>query len=480
MAYTSRLFAVGCIGAAAAGVVLSAHAIIGPSSSASPYLLRAEPGVVSAAVLSVGDSINGYRMVGIPDGLGAFDNGDGTFTVLMNHEIRETLGITRAHGAKGAFVSKWTIRKDDLAVIHGSDLIQEVATWNVGLGFWNEPAKGVAMSRFCSADLAPASALFDAQSGFGYSGRLFLNGEETSPSQEGRVFAHLMDGTSYELPALGKASWENVLARPDTGLRTVVVGLDDSSGSVAGQVYVYVGEKSGSGNPIEAAGLAHGELFGIQVPGFPVEPDQGIPDDTPFTVHSFGNVSSMTGAAIELASAGNAVTAFKRPEDGAWDPSSPNDFYFVTTATFTGPSRLWRLRFTDAVHPETGGTISMLLDGTEGHHMLDNLTITRRGQILLQEDPGVPSVAPDYLAAVWEYRIDSDALKAVARHDPERFVLGKAGFLTRDEESSGIIDMSDILGEGWFLLDVQAPYTTDTELVAGGQLLALHVPPKRR
>jgi hypothetical protein len=27
---------------------------------------------------------------------------------------------------------------------------------------------------------------------------------------------------------------------------------------------------------------------------------------------------------------------------------------------------------------------------------------------------------------------------------------------------------------------VQAPYATDTELVTGGQLLAMHVPPKRR
>ncbi len=29
-------------------------------------------------------------MVGIPDGLGAFDNHDGTFTVLMNHELGNT------------------------------------------------------------------------------------------------------------------------------------------------------------------------------------------------------------------------------------------------------------------------------------------------------------------------------------------------------------------------------------------------------
>src|SRR3954449_12465624 len=66
----------------------------GPSSSEDPYLVRTEPGVVIRSVLSAGDSVNlkpdgvtPYRMVGIPDGLGAFENGDGTFTLLMNHEI---------------------------------------------------------------------------------------------------------------------------------------------------------------------------------------------------------------------------------------------------------------------------------------------------------------------------------------------------------------------------------------------------------
>jgi hypothetical protein len=56
--------------------------------------------------------------------------------------------------------------------------------------------------------------------------------------------------------------------------------------------------------------------------------------------------------------------------------------------------------------------------------------------------------------------------------------------LTDDEGSSGIIDVSEILGEGWFLLDVQAPYkpleNRHPELVGRGQLLALHVPPGQR
>ena len=317
MSTHGRLLVIGVF-VATAGVLGWAQALTGPSSSASPYMLRVEPGVVTAAILTVGDAVDGYRLTGIPDGLGAFDNGDGTFTLLVNHEIPGAQGILRAHGAQGAFVSRWIIRKGDLAVLHGSDLIQEVARWNVAAASWDAPAKGVAMSRLCSADLAPVSALYDAASGLGYAGRIFLNGEEVSPIQEGRVFAHLMDGTSYELPALGKASWENLLSRPDTGTRTVVIGLDDSSGSVAGQVYVYVGEKIGSANPIEAAGLAHGELFGIQVAGVPVETDFTlIPDDTRFTLHPFGNVSGTTGAAIESMSIASGVTSFLRPEDGA-------------------------------------------------------------------------------------------------------------------------------------------------------------------
>jgi hypothetical protein len=482
-------YAVAGVFVAAAGALISASEITGPSSSQSPYVLRVEPGVVTKSILTVGDAVNGYRLVGIPDGLGAFDNGDGTFTLLVNHEIAASAGVQRAHGARGAFVSRWIIRKDDLTVLHGSDLIQDVATWNVTSSSWNAPAKGVLMSRFCSADLPPVSALYDAPSGLGYAGRMFLNGEEVSPSQEGRVFAHFMDGASYELPALGKASWENVLARPDAGMRTVVVGLDDSSGAVAGQVYVYVGEKVGSANPVEAAGLAHGDFFGLQVEGFPVETDLTlIPADTRFALHRFGNVSSMTGAAIEAASKANGVTAFMRPEDGAWDPSNPNDFYFVTTATFRGPSRLWRLRFDDGTTPERGGTITMLVDGTEQplgtekHHMFDNLTITRRGQILLQEDPGADPAS--HLAAIWRYTIETDTLTMIARHDPIRFTGSPDDVLTYDEESSGIIDVSEILGEGWFLLDVQAPYKADDirdpELVARGQLLALHVPPGSR
>ncbi len=451
----------------------------GPSSSQSPYLVRSQPGIGLKSVVTVGDTVpkvggGSYRMVGIPDGLGAFDNGDGTFTVLMNHELPDSLGGIRAHGAAGAFVSKWTVRKDDLSVVGAEDLIKQVATWNTATSSYNAPATGVVIGRLCSADLPAAPAFYNAATGKGYDDRIFMDGEEVGA--EGRAFAHLLTGTSYELPALGKLSFENSVANRATGDKTVVIGLDDST---PGQVYVYAGDKQAAGSAVDRAGLTGGTLYGIKISGFPAEgAATGIPSGTAFTAHAFGDVSAWTGAQLEAASNSADVTRFNRPEDGAWDPSSPNDFYFVTTASFTAASRLWRLHFADPANPAAGGTISMLLDGTETGgtperlHMLDNLTVNGRSQVILQEDPG----NQPYLARVWLYDIASDTLTQVAEHDPARFAPPTPAPFTQDEESSGVIDASGILGAGWYLLDVQAHYPDpDPELVEGGQLLAMHI-----
>lgn len=462
------------------GTVL-ANSITGPNSSQSPYILNSQPGVVTKAIFTVGDSVNlkpdgvtPYRMVGIPDGLGAFDNGDGTFTLLMNHEVPSGSGITRAHGAPGAFVSKWIIRTEDLTVLHGEDLIQNVQAWNKTTNQY-EPAtvSQKTFLRFCSADLPALSAFYDSASGLGYNDHIYMNGEENGT--EGRAFAHLLDGTSYELPRLGKFAWENSVANPATGTSTVVAGTDDGTG---GQVYFYVGTKTDSSNPVEAAGLTNGNLFGIKVNGLNTEIDSTMLSGlTTFTAYNFGDVSALTGAQLEAASKDGTgafrATTFNRPEDSAWDPNNPNDFYFVTTASFTGKSRLWRVHFSNPADPAAGGTVEILLDGTEGQRMMDNITINDRGQIVIQEDPG----NQPHIAKIWLYEIAKDQLTEVAHHDPDRFAPGAPNFLTQDEESSGVIDASAILGEGWYLLDQQAHYATDAELVEGGQLLALHIPP---
>jgi hypothetical protein len=464
------------IGAAAVAVAAPGSGT-GPSSSQSPYLVRSQPGVTLKSILTTGDSVNNkpgttapYRMVGIPDGLGAFDNGDGTFTVLMNHELPDTNpGTTRAHGTNGAFVSKWTIAKDDLTVLHGEDLIQEIATWNTGTSSYNSPATGVSvrMFRLCSADLAPISAFFNASSGKGFDGRIFADGEETG--NEGRAFGHLLNGTSYELPAVGKMSFENIVPNGFTGDKTVAIELDDSS---PGQVYAYAGDKQSTGNPVERAGLNNGHLFGIKVSGVSNEPAGGITSGTAFTGFDLGDVRNTSGTTLNTNSNTNGVTTFNRPEDGAWDPNDPSKFYFVTTASFTGPSRLWRLNFTDPKNPAAGGTIDMLLDGSEGQKMFDNITVNDRGQVILQEDVGNNA----HIGKVWLYDISSGSLTEVAHHDPDRFLSGGPAFITQDEESSGIIP-APFLGEGKYLLDVQSHKNLGGELAEDGQLLEMSIPP---
>src|SRR6185295_15962688 len=99
-------------------------------------------------------------MSGIPDGLGAFDNGDGTFTLLVNHELGNTLGAVRAHGAVGAYVSKFIINKTNLAVLSGEDLIKQVFGWNSTTQQSNTTPGTFAFNRFCSADLPAPTAFF--------------------------------------------------------------------------------------------------------------------------------------------------------------------------------------------------------------------------------------------------------------------------------------------------------------------------------
>jgi hypothetical protein len=416
----------------------------------------------------------------------------------MNHELTATVGITRAHGSKGAFVSRWTIDRRTLEVVKGEDFTQ--SPQNVFL--WDPAAQKympgtTVWERHCSADLARPGAFFHG--GKGTKERLYLNGEEVN---QGRAWARIATGPhageAWQLPRFGKMSYENAVASPHPQLKTVVMLTDDGALSTAGtasafpsEVFVYVGTKTNQGNAVERAGLTNGSLYGLKVSlgGQPVAEesnDFGLGTATSgfvgaglFSLHNFGDVSSLDALALETASIAAGITRFQRPEDGAWDPRNRNrdDFYFVTTASLTLNCRLWRLSFDDVEHPEQGGTIEILLKGNEGHGMLDNVTIDRLGRIVMDEDPGNAA----RVSKVWVYQIATGEFLEVAHHNPAFFDPANSGtptFITQDEETSGIIDAAHILGPGWFLLDVQAhKVSTDTELVEGGQLLALFIDP---
>jgi len=447
----------------------------GPSTTSTPYVIPAASNVTVTSLLTIPDAIGGYSMCGLPDGAGAYDNNDGTFTFLLNHEINNASGGVRAHGSIGAFVSKWVINKTTKAVISGSDLIQNVYLWTGSTYTMHNatnPSTLTAFGRFCSGDLPEVNAFYNSTSGNGTTARIFMNGEEIGA--EGRMFAHIATGSasgnSYQLPRLGRFSCENYNARPFSSNKTVVVGMDDSS---PGQVYVYIGTKTNTGTDVEKAGLTNGNLYGVAVQSIVAETNTLFPaTPTTFSLINLGDVSAITGASLNTMSNSMGVTNFLRPEDGAWDPRKPNDFYFCTTNSFTSPSRLYRLRFNDVNNPENGGTILAVLDGTESQKMLDNIGFDNYGNLMLQEDVGNNT----HLGKQWNYNVDTDVLTLLTTHDANRFVSGGPSFLTEDEEASGTIDMQGILGAGWWMIVTQSHYSIPSPIVEGGQMLLVYNP----
>jgi len=489
---------------AAGGV--HADTFTGPQSSQTPYVVPTAPGWQVTSLLTVGDLAkeSPYAMVGIPDGMGAVAgkfaaNGEyvadkAYMTVYLNHEVRPGLGVPRAHGQSGAFVSQWSVHLNSLQVKWGEDLVRRVYTWSGGQ--YADTTGTTAFNRFCSGDLPALGGFYNRATGRGFDGLIYMNGEESG--SEGRAFGHVVTGdgkgTSYELPYLGKFSWENSVAHPNAGDKTIVVGLDDST---PGQVYVYVGDKQAYGSPVERAGLQYGKLYGVKVTNgganyangsVPLENNGAVSGS--FTLQDLSAYATGTGAVLQSQSAATGVTEFARPEDGHWDTKNPNASYWVTTgATLGGKSqsaRLYRLTFDSIANP-TAGKIELVVDsasllGTDGlsARSFDNLTVDGDGNVIVQEDPG----NTPYIAKTW--KIDPVAKSAVQilESDRTRFSFDAPNGLTDDEENSGVIEVTDIVasanwyeaGRRYYLGNTQAHYALAGELVEGGQLYLLASP----
>lgn len=442
-----------------------------------------------------------YPMAGVADGLGIYREQDKTI-ILMNHELKDWQGGIHAHGESGAFVSKWTLTEQ--GIVHGEDLIKRIALYDKKKQTYS--LRHVKLSKLCSADLPLQSALFFQQGDkqYGTQTRIFFSGEELSSKKYdryGRAFAHVVDGdfagTSFELPKLGRMAFENVVLNPYPQQHTIAMLQDDATNSTyetftdkktiaqiykqpPSQLYVYIGTKQEAANtPVDAAGLNNGQLYGIKVEAmFRENRKQAINAQTSFKLVELDLKDDENGKQMELQSLEQGITQFLRVEDGAWNlqENKQHEFFFTTTDEMGGNSRLYKLAFNDITQPLQGGTITVVLNGNEHDiEMMDNLTVDRWGRVLIQEDPG----GSERLGRIWLYDLNKGKLYEVARYKDQFFSpdITHQDFISHEEESSGIVQAFDALGEGWYILDTQSHRQhPDPKIVEHGQLLKIFVP----
>jgi len=458
-----------------------------PANAAAPVYVEA---VASSATLtpfaSAGDMVGTYLVPGIPDGLGVIKNGN-SLRIITNHEWSATnavaAGRTTAGGlVSGSFLSDMTYDLKSQKVTKAIDLFKDVVWYDYATGkYGNTPGApaGAAvkdsygtlnhsylLNRFCSGALAPVGTFFDKASGYGFNDAVFLAGEEGG--DESRAFAtNLTNGQLVQLPALGLAAWENVIPVPTKGKTTALMVNEDGSATDS-QQWMYVGTKTKTGTWYEKAGFTNGKSYVVAAAaGAAVANDAEIRTkygkNKAFPI-TFAEVNTNANGKDQNIEANAKGIEFARVEDGHFDPKKPNDYYFVTTqsdsdplnkavaATTSNPATptvardggaLWRIRFNDVSKPLGGATLEMLLDGSEDIYMNkpDNIAVDSFGNVLIQEDPGSNA----HLARIVSYRISDGKVGTIAQFKSEYFTSTSASFITQDEESSGIVDITSEL-----------------------------------
>jgi hypothetical protein len=518
--------------AAALSLVATGSMAASAADSTAPvYMETVAAGATLKVLATVGDAPIGsgsYVLPGVPDGIGAEKVGN-SVKIYMNAEFpynTDTAKVVRANGgAYGATVSSFDLDPSSQTLTASSELVKKVTYFNYVTGKYGSngaplgaaaadsygtPLHNTFLARFCSASLAPKGAFATkvGKTTYGYAGSVFLNGEESG--NESRAFAtNTETGEMVQLPKFGLAPWETWNVVPTGNLTTAVIGDEDGS-AVDSQLSLYVGKKTTKGTWYDKAGLTNGKPYIAQIAGYANDTKfrEGVGKGKPTPV-TFNELNWKQSGVNQNADALAWGTAFSRIEDGMFDPKNPNDFYFITTSSNKFPAAiaanpatstiardgggLWRLRFNDVKNPLKGGTIELLLDGSESIYlnMPDNLTVDKSGNILLQEDPGSNA----HISRIVAYNIATQKTAVVAKFKSEYFDPAGAKFITVDEESSGILDVTDLLKKSatdtnsYYVYDAQVHATVAksrpdlttatqafTDAFEGGQIYILTIP----
>jgi len=446
-----------------------------------------------------------YRMVGIPDGLGAHPNGDGTSTLFMNHELNNTTlsePIVGGPKNRGAYVSQWILDADG-DPIAGRRAYDRVFREDTLVGPAPDATNTIrALARFCSGFLAGPANGFDRW--------IYLTNEEEQTAANtfdgmGGVSVAIFDNELHSLPDLGRYSKENTVVQPHRGTRAVIFSTEDGPATLDNQLYMYVGKKDRSAHAsvLERNGLVDGTLYVFR------SLDPARNSERTFITGSvtgewvpIPNAGKLNDVQLEAASdAANAMT-FVRPEDGAFNPNNPNEFFFDTTGSSSGADegvnelgRLYSLRLHPG-NPLKPATLTIVYNadlvvagGGDIAISPDNMDASR-GYLMINEDGTTESrlvmAAKGRDGSIWRFDlvkgptgavgVDVSTATRVAELNPP----GRDGVPVGPGvwETSGIIDASALFGADTWLSDVQAhPPTTPpggpTVTVEDGQLFVM-------
>jgi hypothetical protein len=469
--------------AVAAVALIATTSLPAFAADAPVYVEAVAPGASLQVLATAGDVINGYQIAGIPDGTGAFKTGN-SVKILMNHEIgysTTSASMARAGGdATGATVTEFTMNPTTQKLTNAREFLTSALFYNYATKAYSStpsaptgatekdsygtPQHTKFLNRFCSASLAPAGrfAYVDPKTkkAFGIKDAVFLTGEEGG--DESRGFAVNAAGQLAQIPGLGLASWETFVAAP-TGTRTTALFGNEDGSATDSQLWLYQGTKTNTGTWFQRAGLTNGKTYVMNIGGFKTEAEfraqVGKGKETAVT---FASVDASVNGVAQNKAAALVGTSLARVEDGAFDPNDARNYYFVTTesngdkgATALDPNNklvtkrdggaLWKLRLTDAKNPALGGTITMLLNGSEAPYMNkpDNIEVDGYGNILIEEDPG----NNPQLERMFAYRIADGKVVVLTQFKDKMFskASGDASFITEDEEQSGVLNVTSLL-----------------------------------
>ena len=393
-------------------------------TTARPYLVALSPGVDITPLLTSGDLVGtDFQFTGVPDGIGVYASGANRLQVFSNHELSYRYGDPA-----------WS-RVSQLTVNHAGDVLAGSYVVDGTEGY----------EYLCSSTM-------DTIAGVPW----YFTGEEWFASPKGgiSIAINALTGEVQETPQFGALNHENVI--PLKGLSDAVMWLSEDSFRLRSQAYSYFADSFGGA--LDAEGRFTVWVPNDQGDGDPSANDIAKGETMPGRFVTIPNVEQYTGKQLNEVAESLGSFNFIRIEDGAHDPSNPGVVYFADTGHNEGETRFGRIyRLTLDPYRPRRAALEVVLDSGAGDDIAnpDNLGINER-VLVIQEDRNKAKTGYN---RVHVYDLDTGTLNAVARTDPSQVAMDRAGG-PGAWESTGVVDVSDFFGEGYWLMNVQAHSTS--------------------